>query len=154
FCCDRAFWEPILSDISKVAEPVVVMDWDQLDSFDAMSDKVLSSAPTQTFALAGHSMGGRIAFEVVRKAPERVSHLALMNTNYPPLAPGEAGEDEIRRRKALLEIARTEGMRPMSIEWLKGMIPPYRQSDEELVEEIIEMFERKTPDDFERQMWA
>ena len=44
---------------------------------------VLANAPTH-FALAGLSMGGIVAMEVVRQAPERVSRLALMDTN--PLA--------------------------------------------------------------------
>ena len=42
----------------------------------------------------------------------------------------------------------------MAVEWLKGMLPPYRQSDTPLVEEIIQMFERKSPDLFEIQMLA
>ena len=47
-----------------------------------------------------------------------------------------------------------DGMRPMAVEWLKGMIPPYRQNDAELMEAIIHMFEQKTPDVFETQMLA
>ena len=42
----------------------------------------------------------------------------------------------------------------MALEWLKGMLPAYRQDDTSLVEEIIQMFERKTPDMFEIQMLA
>ena len=42
----------------------------------------------------------------------------------------------------------------MAVEWLKGMLPPYRQDDTPLVEEIIAMFERKSPDLFEIQMLA
>ena len=42
----------------------------------------------------------------------------------------------------------------MAVEWLKGMLPPYRQDDTPLVEEIIAMFERKSPDLFEIQMQA
>ena len=99
-------------------------------------------------------MGGRVAFEVYRKAPDRVSHIALFDTNYVPLPPGEAGEKEARGRRELLDLARSQGMRAMSRKWLDGMIPPYRQSDTALVEEIIAMFDRKSPDLFERQMRA
>jgi pimeloyl-ACP methyl ester carboxylesterase len=42
----------------------------------------------------------------------------------------------------------------MAVEWLKGMLPSYRQDDAPLVEEIIAMFERKSPDLFEIQMLA
>jgi pimeloyl-ACP methyl ester carboxylesterase len=45
-------------------------------------------------------------------------------------------------------------MRAMTVEWLKGMLPAYRQNDTALVEEIIGMFELKSPDLFEIQMLA
>ena len=99
-------------------------------------------------------MGGRVGFEVYRKAPERVTHIAMFDTNYLPMPAGEAGENETRGRRELLDLARAQGMRVMSRKWLDGMIPPYRQSDKALVEEIISMFERKSPDLFERQMRA
>jgi pimeloyl-ACP methyl ester carboxylesterase len=54
----------------------------------------------------------------------------------------------------MLAIATEHGIRAMAQEWLKGMIPPYRQDDQELVEAIIQMFERKTAEDFEIQMLA
>jgi pimeloyl-ACP methyl ester carboxylesterase len=118
-----------------------------------MAEAVLNWAP-ERFALAGHSMGGRVAFQVYRLAPERVAKIAVMNTGADARPSGAAGENEERNRRALLQIARSQGMRAMAVEWLKGMIPPYRQKDGELVEEIIHMFEQKTPDMFETQMLA
>lgn len=112
-----------------------------------MAEATLASAP-ERFALAGHSMGGRVAFEVYRLAPQRVSHIAVMDTGVAPLAAGAAGEEEERGRRKMLNIAFTQGMRPMAVEWLKGMIPAYRQDDTTLVEEILQMFERKTPELF------
>lgn len=150
--CDRAVWESQIAALSDIAE-FTVMDYGQLDSLVDMAELVLRTAPP-AFALAGHSMGGRIAFEVYRRAPDRVMRIALMDTNYPPLASGEAGQQEVRGRQALLDIARAQGIRPMSLKWLEGMIPPYRQKDEPLVESIVQMFERKTADDFARQMKA
>jgi len=125
------------------------MEWGpQHDSILAMAEAVLRWAPP-TFALAGHSMGGRVAFQVYRLAPERVTKIAVMNTG----SDARSETEELGRRK-LLSIARSEGMRPMAVEWLKGMIPAFRQSDTALVEEIIKMFERKSPDLFEIQMLA
>lgn len=49
------------------------------DSTEKMVKHVLSIAPTQ-FALAGHSVGGRIAMEIALTAPERVAKLCLLNT--------------------------------------------------------------------------
>ena len=130
------------------------MEWSpEHDSILAMAEAVLRWAPP-TFALAGHSMGGRVAFQVVRLAPDRVTKVAVFNTGSDARPPGEAGENEERSRRRLLAIARTQGMRAMAVDWLKGMIPPYRQNDTPLVEEIIGMFERKSPDLFETQMLA
>ena len=94
-------------------------------------------------------MGGRVAFQVYRMAPDRVTKIAVLNTG------SDARSDtEEPGRRALLAIARSQGMRAMALEWLKGMLPAYRRDDTSLVEEIIQMFERKTPDMFEIQMLA
>jgi pimeloyl-ACP methyl ester carboxylesterase len=153
FLCDRTVWTHQMSALSDLAEPLC-MEWgSQHDSIVAMAEAVLQWAP-ERFALAGHSMGGRVAFQVYRLAPERVTKLAVFNTGADARPEGAAGEAEERSRRALLGIARSQGMRSMAIEWLKGMIPAYRQSDADLVEEIIHMFEQKTPDRFEIQMIA
>jgi pimeloyl-ACP methyl ester carboxylesterase len=130
------------------------MEWaPEHDSIVAMAEAVLRWAPP-TFALAGHSMGGRVAFQILRLAPDRVMRVAVFNTGADARPPGEAGENEERGRRRLLDLARSQGMRPMAVEWLKGMLPPYRQNDTPLVEEIIQMFEGKSPDLFEIQMLA
>ncbi len=152
FLCDRTVWESQILALSDIAE-CTVMDYGQLDALVDMAELVLRTAPPK-FALAGHSMGGRIAFEVYRSAPDRVTRIALMDTNYPPLAAGEPGQQEVRGRQALLDLARNKGIRTMSLKWLEGMIPAYRQTDQPLVESIVQMFERKTADDFARQMKA
>jgi pimeloyl-ACP methyl ester carboxylesterase len=153
FLCDRTVWEHQISALSDLAE-IRCMEWGpQHDSLPAMAEAVLRWAP-ERFALAGHSMGGRVAFEVYRKAPERITRIAVSNTGAGMRPPGAAGDNEERGRRALLQIARFQGMRAMAIEWLKGMIPSYRQGDGELVESIIHMFEQKTSDMFETQMLA
>jgi pimeloyl-ACP methyl ester carboxylesterase len=130
------------------------MEWaPEHDSILAMAEAVLRWAPP-TFALAGHSMGGRVAFQVYRLAPERVTKIAVLNTGSDAKPGGDAGVAEETGRRKLLSMARSQGMRTMAVEWLKGMLPPYRQDDTLLVEEIIQMFERKSPDLFEIQMLA
>src|SRR5262249_16005879 len=131
--CDSAVWKHQIAALSNIAD-CAVMDYGDLDSLPAMAELVLQQAP-EKFAVAGASMGGRVAFEVFRKAADRVSHIALFDTNYVPLAAGEAGQQEKRGRIELLELARAKGMRVMSAKWLQGMIPDYRQTDSALVEE-------------------
>ncbi|MBV7395712.1 alpha/beta fold hydrolase [Mameliella sediminis] len=62
------------------------------DSVQALAAHVLAEAPGR-FALGGLSMGGIVAMEIVRQAPDRVTRLALMDTN--PLAE----RDEVKARR-------------------------------------------------------
>ena len=153
FLCDQTVWKQQIASLADVAN-AVCMEWaPEHDSILAMAEAVLRWAPP-TFALAGHSMGGRVAFQVYRLAPERVTKIAVLNTVSDARPGGDAGVAEETGRRKLLSMARSQGMRTMAVEWLKGMLPPYRQDDTLLVEEIIQMFERKSPDLFEIQMLA
>jgi pimeloyl-ACP methyl ester carboxylesterase len=118
-----------------------------------MAEQVLDLAPPR-FALAGHSMGGRVALEVLARAPERVTRLALMDTGHEGLPPGEAGERERAGRMRLLGLARTQGMRAMGAEWVRGMVHPRRLDDAALIGSILDMIDRSTADVFEGQLRA
>src|SRR6187455_3567494 len=63
--------------------PLMIANHIRDDSMAAIARRVLSEAPPR-FALAGHSMGGYIALEIMRQAPERVARLALINTKARP----------------------------------------------------------------------
>ena len=104
--------------------------------------------------LVGHSMGGRVALEIQRRAPQRLAGLALLDTGFRGRAAGEAGQRERENRHALLAKARQDGMRAMGGTWLQGMVHPERLDDETLVEAILAMIERKDPDTFAAQIDA
>jgi len=129
------------------------IDHGDADSLVAMAERILENAPA-VFDLAGHSMGGRVALEVMRLAPRRVRRLALLGTGYRAKESGEAGAEELRKRQVLLDIARTQSVRAMAIEWVKPMVAPSRLSDTVFVEQIITMICRKSEDIFERQIKA
>lgn len=150
--CDATVWEPQLAALGRVANLTVFYP-DARNSLAAMAEVLLAQAPA-TFALAGHSMGGRVALEVVRRAAHRVSGLALLDTGYRPLAPGPAGERERAGRFALLEMARRDGMRAMGARWLEGMIHRASRHDPALVDRILDMIERKSPELFAAQIQA
>jgi pimeloyl-ACP methyl ester carboxylesterase len=150
--CDDAIWASQAADLADMAA-VRVANNGETDSLAALAESIIAHAPAR-FALAGHSMGGRIALEVARRVPERVIGLALLDTGYEAVAPGEAGKREAEGRYALLAIARRDGMRAMARIWLRGMVYPPRLTDEELVEPILDMFERRTPDLFAMQIRA
>lgn len=150
--CDAAVWAHQINHFSSVTT-VQVADYGACDSLQEMARVAVSSAPEQ-FAIAAHSMGGRVAFEIVRNAPERVTGLALLDTAYRPRAAGEAGARERAERMALVEIAETQGMRAMGCEWLRKMVHPDRLADEVLVNSILDMLGRKTPQIFFGQVTA
>ena len=80
--CDARLFGPQM-DVFSAHHPVMCIPINQHDTVEAIATEVLDIAPDQ-FALAGLSMGGIVAMEVVRQAPDRVEKLALMDTN--PLA--------------------------------------------------------------------
>ena len=118
-----------------------------------MAEAVLSTAP-ERFSVAGHSMGGRVALQIYRLAPDRVARIALLNTGSAPLAPGAPGEEETRKRGELVALAKSQGMRAMLRQWLPPMIDSRRINDTALVNAIIEMMSRKTPEIFAAQIQA
>lgn len=122
-----------------------------LDSIPDMARAVLDAAAAagRRFALAGHSLGARVALEVVRQAPERVERLALLDTGIHTVRPGEP-----EKRQELVDLAHREGMAALAARWLPPMVHPDRVSDPALMEPLTAMVCRATPDIFERQVRA
>lgn len=69
--------------------PVTVADHTRDDSMAGIARRILGAAPPR-FALVGLSMGGYIAFEILRQAPERVARLALLDTAARPDSPEQS----------------------------------------------------------------
>jgi pimeloyl-ACP methyl ester carboxylesterase len=80
--------------------PVTVADHTRDDSMAAIARRILAAAPPR-FALAGLSMGGYIAFEIMRQAPQRVAKLALLDTGARAEAP-----EQTERRKVVIALAK------------------------------------------------
>ncbi len=150
--CDEVVWTHQVDALAHLAEIKVATNGPR-DSLAAMAEAIIGQAPPR-FALAGHSMGGRVALEVIRRVPERVTALALLDTGHAALPPGEAGDREVAGRLALVEKARRQGMRAMGWEWLQGMVYPSRLADAVLVNAILDMIERKTPELYAAQTKA
>lgn len=150
--CDQGVWQQQIDSLTDIAD-CWCADYESLDSLPAMAEALLRTAP-ERFSIAGHSMGGRVALEIYRLAPVRVARIALLNTGYLALAAGSAGEEETRKRGDLVTIARTEGMHAMLRQWLPPMIDSRRVNDTGLVNAIIQMMARKTPDIFAAQQRA
>jgi pimeloyl-ACP methyl ester carboxylesterase len=90
--CDARLFAPQIDALSGEL-PVMVAPLTLHDRFEDMASAFLSVAPPR-FALAGLSMGGIVAMEILRRAPDRVSQIALMDTNPLPETPQKAAERE------------------------------------------------------------
>src|SRR3954471_4897165 len=76
--CSPRIFAPVIPYLWRFG-PVTVANHIRDDNMGAIARRILSEAPPR-FALAGHSMGGYIAFEIMRQAPERAARLAPINT--------------------------------------------------------------------------
>ncbi|HYQ05646.1 MAG TPA: alpha/beta fold hydrolase [Xanthobacteraceae bacterium] len=81
--------------------PVIVADHTRDDSMASIARRILAGAPPR-FALAGLSMGGYIAFEIMRQAPQRVARLALLDTGARAETP-----EQTERRKVVIALAKS-----------------------------------------------
>jgi pimeloyl-ACP methyl ester carboxylesterase len=79
--CDAYLWHAIIARLDMTAPVVADVSLD--DTIAAMATRILASAPPR-FALAGLSMGGYVVLEMIRQAPERITRLALLDTNARP----------------------------------------------------------------------
>ena len=128
--------------------PVTVANHIRDDTMGAIARRILAEAPPR-FALAGHSMGGYIAFEIMRQAPQRVAKLALINTQARPDTP----EATTRRRG---QIARAQGgeYRALLDDLFLGFVHPSRRGDDVLRKLVHDMGDDVGAEAFVRQQAA
>ena len=147
--CDAALWEPQLSELADVAR-FWVPDLTDYETMKEMGESVLRDAPWETFALAGLSMGGYVALEVMREAPQRVTRLALLDSRARPETP-----DETQRRRQLMKLAQTErGFTPVTSRMLPLLLHPSRVKDAQLTKTVRDMAERTGIEAYLRQQRA
>jgi pimeloyl-ACP methyl ester carboxylesterase len=145
--CDETIWADIPQRIGNAAE-VRILSFHGFSSIGAMAEHALESAP-EHFALAGHSMGGRVALEIMRSAPQRVTRLALLNTGVHSVRDGEP-----QSRGRLLRVAAERGMSALAAEWLPSMMGRSPQRTAELMPRLTAMIERCTLESYAAQVNA
>jgi pimeloyl-ACP methyl ester carboxylesterase len=128
--------------------PVTVANHVREDSMGAIARRILAEAPPR-FALAGHSMGGYIAFEIMRQAPERVVKLALLNTQARPDTP-----EAIERRRGMIKGIEAGGFSAGIDALYPGFVHPSRRDDAALKKLVREMGEDVGAEAFVRQLTA
>ena len=127
------------------SRPVVVADHTRDDNLPAIAARLLAHAP-ERFALAGLSMGGYIALEVMRQAPGRVTRLALLDTSA---RPDTADRREWRQR--LIGLAQAGRFLEVHAELWPRLVHPDRLGDGELEATVLRMLTDTGADAFVRQ---
>jgi pimeloyl-ACP methyl ester carboxylesterase len=128
--------------------PVTVADHRRDDSMAAIARRVLAAAPPR-FALAGLSMGGYIAFEILRQAPDRVVKVALLDTGAGPEVP-----ERTAARKPLIEMAQQGGFAAITDDQFPLLVYRQRHGDAALKAIVRAMNEETGPEAYCRQQQA
>ena len=130
--CNEILWSHQLSSMGDVAQ-MQIADTTLDDNVEDMADRALNAAP-KSFALAGLSMGGYVAQEIMRQAPHRVTRLALIDTS------ARADNDEQRQRRseliAQVKDSAAEKFSGVTRRLLPLLIHPDRLDDDHLTELI------------------
>lgn len=145
--CDARLYGPQIAALSGTV-PIHLAPIGAHETVEAQAAEILETAPTR-FALAGLSMGGIVAMEVFRQAPERIDRLALLDTN--PRA--ELDEVKVRREPQIQKVRGGELEKVMRDE----LIPNYfagSVAPEPLAGLCMAMALDLGPDVFERQSRA
>lgn len=127
---------------------IMVADHSRSDSMAGIAADVLAAAPPR-FALAGLSMGGYVALEILRRSPDRVARLALLDTSARPDLP-----EQSERRRELVAAAGQRGVRFVQKTLLPMLVTPATLADEALVERILAMADDTGLEGFKRQQAA
>ncbi|MEE3622487.1 alpha/beta fold hydrolase [Nitrospirillum sp. BR 11752] len=113
--------------------PVTVANTLAGETMAGMADAILADAPPR-FALAGVSMGGYIALEIWRRAPERVAKLALLSTQAVPDTPEQSAQ-----RRALVALARKAKLGAVLRQATASMLHPRHRDDPHLAAITLRM---------------
>lgn len=140
-------WAPQLAALSADYD-LRIADHGRDDSIAGMAERLLAEAP-ERFDLVAHAMGGFVAFEVMRRAPDRVRSLALLAT----LASAD-GPAQTERRQGYIRLVEAGQFDQVAEERIPLLVHPARREDEPLLAAIRRMALATGPERFLRQQRA
>ena len=147
--CNAQLFSPQV-EAFQGAVAIEIGDLSSAQSIESMAQQVLQTTAFETFALAGLSLGGIVAMEVVRQAPHRVERLALLDTNHLPDQP-----DRIQQRQRQIErVTNGELVQVMRDELKPFYVAPQHMDDPRLNSIFLDMATSLGPNVFERQARA
>ena len=117
--CDALLWQPQIAALGDLAD-CWVADHRRCTSMSAIAADILADVPFSRFALAGLSMGGYVALEIMRVAPDCVDRLALLDTQARP-----DNEEAKAKREALIALAESGRL----LEVAESLVPMLLHAD-------------------------
>jgi len=145
--CTAELFMPQMAALGRTAA-VTVADHTGSATLEGIAAAILAAAPPH-FALAGLSMGGYIAFEMVRQAPDRITRLALLDTNARADRPEQAAQ-----RRDLVALAREKGLPAAAELLLPFLVHRDQLADAPLVDVVRRMAIETGVEVFARQQEA
>lgn len=128
--------------------PVTVADHTRDADMTAIAARILETAPSH-FALIGLSMGGYVAFEILRQAPDRVARLALLDTSARSDAP-----EQTQNRRAQIALAESGRFGEIADMLFPRLVHRDHRNDESLRRTVRLMAEETGAEAFVRQQTA
>jgi pimeloyl-ACP methyl ester carboxylesterase len=128
--------------------PVTIASTTHDDTIAAIARRILAAAPPR-FALAGLSMGGYISLELLRRAPDRIDRLALLDTSARPDTP-----ELTERRQAQIALVRGGRFAEIADQQFPLLVHPSRLGDPSARDLVRLMADETGPDAFIRQQQA
>jgi pimeloyl-ACP methyl ester carboxylesterase len=143
--CDARLWRAQVQALAGAAD-CWIADATRSESMAELARDLLADSPFERFALAGLSMGGYVALEVMRQAPGRVARLALLDTSARADTP-----EQSQKRRDFIALAGRGRFLGVTDALLPLLIHPSRLRDVELVAVVKAMAKDIGKDAFVRQ---
>ncbi|MGH8500980.1 MAG: alpha/beta fold hydrolase [Gammaproteobacteria bacterium] len=141
-------WRHQVEALRDLGEISVANEHRNFDNMAAIAAAIFAHAPDR-FALAGLSMGGYVAFEMWRQAPQRIARLALLDTSARPDTP-----DKVRQRQQTIITAREHGLKRVREAMQPNLLHPGHASDPAIVTRLARMAAKVGVEGFARQQTA
>jgi len=129
-------------------QPHQIPDHGSDDTIAGMAARALATAPPR-FCVAAHAMGGFVAFEILRRAPERVARLALLGTLAPSDTPAQT-----ERRLGYARLVEAGRFDQVVEERIPILLHPERRGDAALLAKVRRMAQETGAERFLRQQRA
>lgn len=145
--CSPQVYSPILDGVWRYGQ-VSVADTRRDDTIASMAERILREIPGE-FVVVGTSMGGYVALEVVRQAPERVKALALVSTSARADTP-----EQVQAREQQIRLVQEGHFEALVDAAFPGIVAPYHETDLDMLALWRAMAATVGPDAFIRQQRA